>query len=248
MATYVYGVTTAPYDAPGRRGIDGERTRVLRSGDLCAIVASTDHHVVEARRENLMAHSDVLQDVVAARTVVPLRFGTLLAADDAVRNELLAARGRELASLLRLVDGHVEFSLKVYYVEDVVLSEILAKEPSIARLREAVASVPDDASYYQRIRLGELVAGALVRRRTADAAALATRLAPHAKATKEEGERPELMVMKGSFLVSREAVENFRAVVDELATQSGGRMIFKLVGPLPPYSFVEFEVEAGVVA
>ena len=248
MPTYVYGVAAAPCDAPDRRGIDGARTRVLTGTDLCAVVATAEYDVVEAGRANLMAHSDVLQDVVAARTVVPMRFGTLLSDDDAVRGELLEARRAELGSLLRAVDGHVELSLKVYYVEDVVLSEILSTDRSIARLRETVKSLPDDASYFQRIRLGELVARELVRRRAADADAVATRLAPLANASEAEDERPELMVMKGSFLVSRDAIEEFRAAVDDLATASGGRMIFKLVGPIPPYSFVEFKVEAGVVA
>jgi hypothetical protein len=248
VPTYVYGVTAAPCDAPARPGIDGARTRVLTGSDFCAVVATTEHDVVEAGRANLMAHSDVLQDVVAARTVVPMRFGTLMSDDAAVRSELLDARRADLASLLLLVDGHVEFSLKAYYVEDVVLGEILSTDRSIARLRESVRSLPDDASYFQRIRLGELVAGELVRRRAADASAIATRLTPLAKAVEEEEERPELMVMKGSFLVPRDAVEGFRAAVDDLATEAGDRMIFKLLGPLPPYSFVEFEVEAGVVA
>jgi hypothetical protein len=248
VPTYVYGVTAGDCAVPDRSGVDAAEVRVVRGDEFFAVVGTTPNDVVEARRANLMAHSDVLQDVVAAQTVVPMRFGTVMPDDEAVRNELLRGRRTELTSLLRLVDGNVELSLKVYYVEDVVLGEILSTTPSIATLRQSIRSLPDDASYFQRIRLGELVAAELARRRTADAAALVARLAPLAAAHDEADELPELMVIKGAFLVPRGGVEEFRAVVDDLAEQAGDRMIFKLVGPLPPYSFVDFEVEAGAVA
>jgi Gas vesicle synthesis protein GvpL/GvpF len=248
VPTYVYGVTAADCPAPDRSGVDGAEVRVVEDDGLCALVGTAANDVVEAGRANLMAHSDVLQDVVAARTVVPMRFGTLLPDDEAVRRELLHGRRAELTSLLRAVDDNVELSLKVYYVEDAVLSEILSTNRSIAKLRESIRSLPDDASYFQRIKLGESVAAELARRRTADATALMARLAPLAEASDEAEELPELLVLKGSFLVPRGRVEGFRAAVDDLAGESAGRMIFKLVGPLPPYSFVHFEVQAGAVA
>jgi hypothetical protein len=248
VPTYVYGIT---FDADPRlpeRGVAGAAVRTLDGEGLCALVATIADEPVEANRANLMAHTEVLQEVLRAGDVVPMRFGIVLADDAAVRSELLERRRDDVRALLDEVEGRVELSLSAYYVEDAVLAEIVTTTPAIARLRESIRSLPDAATYYERIRLGEMVAAELRRRRAADAALLRERLAPLAVATQEGEDLPERTVLRASFLVPREDVQKFRDEVDALAGESAERMTLKLVGPLPPFSFVDVNLEAGAVA
>ena len=50
-----------------------------------------------------------------------------------------------------------------------MLREILEGDPEIAGLREKIRSLPEDATYYHRVRLGELVVQALEDRRDVEA-------------------------------------------------------------------------------
>src|SRR5829696_1051845 len=120
MPTYVYGLAT-PEAAPRGSGIDGAAIRVLADGGVGAIVSTIAAGSVDADRPNLMAHSDVLQGAVGPETIVPMRFGTVFADDDAVRSELLEARRSELTEVLDRVRGQVELTVKAYYVQETVL-------------------------------------------------------------------------------------------------------------------------------
>jgi hypothetical protein len=243
VPTYVYGITTERDPPRLERGVAGSSVRTLSEDGLCAIVATVPDGLLEANRANLMAHSNVLQEVLQDGAVVPMRFGIVLSDDAAVRSELLAGRRDDLLSLLDAVQGKVELSLSVYYIEDAILGEIVATTPAIARLQASIRSLPDAAAYYQRIRLGELVAEELARRRVADATALVSRFVPLAVAIQEARDLPERTVLRASFLVPREGVDRFRDAVDAAAHDLVGRMLFKLVGPLPPFSFVDVEVD-----
>ena len=245
MATYVYGVTDAAQAAPSRSGVDGGEPRILSEEGLSALVGSVPTDTVEANRENLLAHSDVLQDAVEAGPVVPMRFGMVFADDGAVRSELLDGRRSELAAVLDRIRDAVELAVKAYYDQDAVLSEIVAGNPTIRRLQAATRARAGDAGYYERIRLGELVAKAVERRREEDAVGLVDRLRSAALDVQVTAELPEWMVTKAAFLVPRDGVDEFRDRVDELAAEQAGRMKVTLVGPLPPYSFVELTRREG---
>jgi hypothetical protein len=239
-SSYVYGIV--PSDALPkltRRGVaDADDVRTVAVEGVAAIVSDLASAPVRASRANLMAHSDVLQEAIQASTVLPMRFGFVMANDDAVREELLRARFNELERLLREMAGRVELSVKAYYLEDALLTSILKENRAIADLRDATRRLPGDAGYYQRIRLGELIASGVEHRGRLDSAQILLRLDQLAVESVPETEIPERMVLKASFLVARERVPALQRLVAELADQYSGSLHFTCLGPLPPYSFV----------
>ena len=241
-ATYVYGIV--PVGAPLRltkRGVGEQgKLRIVQSGRTAAIVSTADSVPVSTTRANLMAHSDVLQEAVEATTVLPMRFGFVMPSDEAVHDDLLVAREAELERLLEDMDDRVEMSLKVYYLEEPLLARIVAEDPAIAELRETTQRLPDEAGYYHRIRLGELVVAAIERRRLRDSAHILQRLGLLAVDTVTATELPERAVLKASLLVERRDVSAFQQEVSELAEELAETMQFASVGPLPPYNFVRF--------
>jgi len=120
-----------------------------------------------------------------------------------------------------------------------LLRDVLREHPQIASLRSSVAGRHPDASYYDRIRLGELVAAAVERHRRLDAQAIVDALGEHAQAVEVSTPNHERVAVQASFLVERTRLNAFNAVVDEVADGYGGTMRFKYTGPLPPHSFVQ---------
>ncbi|WP_030168695.1 GvpL/GvpF family gas vesicle protein [Spirillospora albida] len=242
---YVYGVTRADAAPPGDdvTGLDDKPvTLVTDGGRVAALVSDLPTGRPLGERADLVAHQRVLTAMLDAGTVVvPFRFGAALADRDAVRTELLEANTDRLGDLLDRLDGRVELRLKATYVQDTVLREIMQDEPEVAALATRLREVPDDAAdavYYDRVRLGELIAQAMQRRREDEARALLDAAAPAAEAVVAKEPAREEDVLDASFLVDTARRTEFERAVDKLAESCADRIKIRLVGPLPPYDFV----------
>jgi hypothetical protein len=238
-ATYVYGVVRADDAvAIGASGVGaGAPVRTVARGDLAALVSDVDEDYVRASREDLERHMAVLSEAAASATVVPLRFGTVMPGDDTVTTDLLEARSSEIEGLLAALEGRVELNLSGTYDER-VFGEIVAEDPNVAALRERIQGRDEAATYYDRIRLGELVAGAIAAKREQDAAEVLAKLRPLADDVRLGEITHERSVFNAAFLVRRERLEEFDGAAEMVAAEQRERIRFRYTGPLPPYDFV----------
>jgi hypothetical protein len=241
---YVYGVVRADGPRPRDTGINGKPVRVVALEGIGALTSSVPDRELEAGRDELMAHSQVLERALERGVVLPMQFGMVMPDDEAVRELLLAAHRKELEAQLREMANKVEVNIKGIYEEGAVLREVLAESDEMAQLREAIRDKPEDATYFERIRLGELVAEALEAKQSVDERSLIDRLVPHAIAVELGQTVHERMALNASFLVDRGAIEDFDRAVDKLGKEQAERIRFKYTGPLPPHSFVELSMEA----
>src|SRR5438874_503443 len=76
-ATYAYGVLSGK-EVPNRgpRGLLGRPVRFVHEGGVAVAVSEVDGPV-PGRREDLLTHFGVLEELGARATVLPLRFGTV---------------------------------------------------------------------------------------------------------------------------------------------------------------------------
>jgi hypothetical protein len=226
----VYGVVPAA-SAPDLAGI-----RVIAHRDVAAIVSDVDDAEMRAARA-LRAHWRVLDEVNASTTVLPVRFGTMMADDDAVVAEVLEPSHEELAATLADMAGKVQLTVKGTYEEGVLMAGVVARSPVIARMREEVSGLPEAATYYKRIELGRLVAAEVERAREHDGQAIVARLEPHAIATRLEPQTAIESAVDAAFLVEEGRIDAFSEAVTALGRELAGRIRLRYVGPLPPYSF-----------
>jgi hypothetical protein len=245
---YVYGVIAAAdagLAAPA--GVEGSAVRYVVCDELAALVSDLEGDTLAAARE-VRAHWRVLEDVCHGTTVLPVRFGTVMENDRAVRQQLLEPNAARLETLLAELAGRVQLGLKGTYDEEALLREVVSSSPAIAGLRERVRTVPDAAGYYQRIQLGEMVAAEIARRREHDAHTALTRLAPLAAQARSQAPSATNEAFDLAFLVERDAVDAFGSGVADLGEALSDRVSIRFVGPLPPYSFIEDEPAAGSAA
>jgi hypothetical protein len=241
---YVYGVLPASEQASlPDAGVAGARVRTVEHGDLAAIVSDLEDGALVAARE-VRAHWRVVEAAAARATLLPVRFATVLAGDRAVVDQLLAPQAEHLATLLRSLAGRVQLAVKGEYDEEALLREVVRENPAVQALRERVQQLSDAAGYYDRIRLGELVAAEVGRRRQRDQQAALDALAPHADAARANEPRTPNGAFDLAFLVHRDKVDAFGAPVRALSDTLGERVKLRYVGPLPPYSFVDEQTTA----
>ena len=243
-AKYVYGVIRPTRKAAPRvRGIGRKQVRIVRADGIGALTSDVPAEDLEAGREELLAHARVLEKSLDHGTVLPMRFGVVLPSESAVRDQLLEPHRRELEDQLEQMEGKIEVNIKAIYDEAALLTEVIRERPEIGQLQKQIRGQPEDATYYERIRLGELIAESVNQKRDADGAALTDRLASHAVAVEVGEPVHERMALNASFLVDRDRLAKFDAELDEIAAEQRDRMRFKYTGPLAPHSFVELAME-----
>jgi hypothetical protein len=241
---YLYGVVPGS-EARGFdvAGLDDEPVALVRAGSLAAIGSPVMPGPVAADRASLERHMDVLQQAMEhCSAVLPMRFGVVFPSARAVREELLAARREELEGLLTTMTGLAEVRIRAVYHDDVVLREAVESSDAIRRLRDEVRDRPEAATYYQRIRLGELVAQAVAERQAADAALVRSRVEGLARMVHEGELVHERLAADVALLVERRRLDEIDAAVSVLAAELGERMRFRYIGPLAPHSFVELSM------
>jgi hypothetical protein len=247
MAAFVYGIVPAAFEPPALDGLGDPPApvRVVGAGDLGALVSDLPDDALPGTRDDLAAHARVLAAIVeAGATVVPVRFAMVLDDDEAVRERLLEGRREELVALLRALEDRVQYTLKAVYDEAALLREITAGNAEIAFLSGETRGRPDAEVQREKIRLGELVARAVEQQREADERAVAAPLDPVAERIVLESPRHDRIAVHAQILVGRARAAELEEAVGRLAEQHGGRMTFRLVGPLAPWSFSDVQLEA----
>jgi Gas vesicle synthesis protein GvpL/GvpF len=228
---YLYGITR-PRELPRRLAEQG--ISLVGAEDRAAVVSELDEGPVEATRRNLLAHADVVEQLHEDAVVLPARFGYILESRDEAL-ELLALP--EIEQLLERHETTSELSLKGTY-EESVLAEVGAE---LQPLRAAYRAAPSlDAG----IALGEAVGEGLAERRSRDAATVLDALGRLALDVVVAAPTGELAAFNFALLVERDGVKTVEARVEELAAKLSPPLHFKLVGPLPPYSFVRLAMPA----
>jgi hypothetical protein len=242
-ATYIYGVLDAGEEPRGITGIGGAPLREVVNDGIAALVSELPGDELILGRDEMTTHARVLEAALQQGTVLPMRFGVVMDGDTAVRRDLLEAHREELQRQLAELSGKVELRVRAIYDEQRLMREVLADDPELARMRDSLRGVPEDAAHFRRIQLGEMVADAVSRRREADADWIMESLLPLALDAEVTAPAHERVVVSASFLLEATRVPAFDRAVDDLGRAQAERMRFRYTGPLPPHSFVELRTE-----
>ena len=232
-ALYLYGITR-PRDVPPR--LAGEGVFLVEADGRAAVVSEVDASPVQATRRNLLAHADVVEELHERELVLPARFGTVLESREGVL-ELLGFP--EFERLLEEHAQHSELTLKGTY-EESVLEEVSAP---LAHLREAYRQSP---TLEQGLALGEAVSEGLAERRARDLERVLAGLRSLVEDSVVSEPAGELAALDLALLVRRDTVARASGALEQIAADLSPPLHLRLVGPLPPYSFVTVDLPAPV--
>lgn len=189
---------------------------------------------------SLLAHQVVVEHIMRDCTVLPVKFGTILASSEEVRG-ILTEGHSQFAAALSWIQDKVEVEVAATWDTERVLREISA-EPEIVRQKEAIASRPGQPTQEERIRLGQMVKASMDRLRDSYGVRMMGFLGPAAVEVQPNALISEEMVMNVAFLVEKAGQEEFERRLRELNGLFHDQVNFRVIGPLPPYSFASVEV------
>jgi hypothetical protein len=223
-------------------GERGDIVNTVHFMNLAAVVSDSPIIEYDSSRRNMMAHTLVLEEVMRECAILPVRFGTVAPSVEAIEEQLLNRRYGGLNGLLNEMEGQVEMGLKAFWYEGIIFEEIVKEDPLIRRLRDTLVGRSTEETYYERIRLGEMVETAMWKKRDADAERIHERLRPLAGKSQVNKVITDRMVLNAAFLIERKREPEFDRAVQELDEEMGSRLMFKYVGPVPPYNFVDIVI------
>ncbi len=234
------------------RGVD-ERypVRAAEQAGVVAVIGDVDS--AEFCDENLQKlpwvasrafrHEAVVERIMGASPVLPVKFGTIFRSADSLDSFLLRHRDCIVRALEEL-RGKAEWSVKGYVIEEEARRMVAASDPAIQSRLNALSPTPG-ARYLQQRQLDAAIDAALrlwVAGLTDELSAslvryamASTQLRCHASAVTGRAER---MVFNRSFLVASAALAHFRAAFSDVQhAHQGTGLILELRGPWPPYNF-----------
>jgi hypothetical protein len=207
--------------------------------DLAAVVSDTSEKSYDSTRLNMTTHMRVLEEVMKEHTILPLKFNSISASEEAVCNVLLKPAYDELLARLEKVTGRVEMGVKVFWREDVLYREIVAENDDIRRLRDRIDGKNPDSMYKERIRLGELTEKALLAKRARESEQMLARLRPHVEDVCIREAVTERMALNVALLLEKSKQASFEESLNTLDQEEGRRITMKCIGPAPLYNFVQ---------
>jgi Gas vesicle synthesis protein GvpL/GvpF len=240
---YVYCIVRA--DEPLRFGSigfgspPGEVYTVLYQ-DIAAVVCDAPLEMLDATRENVLAHERVNEAVMKYQTVIPMSFGTVFKTRDDIVELLRGAHGA-FQDVLSKMENKVEFGLKVLWDRDAMIRHLEHDDEDIRRLKSEIAA-QKGSTYFARVQYGRLVDGALQSRSEHYVNEIFSELREACVASRANKPIGDKMIMNAAFLVERDREAAFDARVKRLGA-AYDTLTFRYTGPWPPYNFVNIRLK-----
>ena len=245
MALHVYGVVPAVTRLPGNlRGRREAPVRLIVHSDLAAVVSDVDADA-RIRRDDLLAHARVLESLIEASTVLPMRFGVIVETGEEVARNILEPGESGLTALLQSFDGLIQLTVKAHHDQDEALKHLLLERPDLRLLRDQTGNGPE--FYPAQLKLGEAIAAGLEALVRSDAAMLHDQLSEIAERIVLADVAGQNQVLNAALLVQRTARAGTDEAVARLSRTLPDRLRLRYIGPQPPYSFVDGDLAGDPV-
>ena len=242
MAKYLYCIIRSEnpqvFDCPQVLGDEGSFVYTVHHKDLAVVVSDSESIWFDSNRRNMLVHTEVTEIVMEEYTLLPVRFGSIMPDEEVIKRDLLSSRYEELDDLLIKMDNQIEMGVKSFWYEEKLFKEILEENDPIRNLRDSLVGKSAEESYRERMRLGEMIEVSIDRKRTLESEKILTALRPLASDINLQDIIVDRMVLNAAFLIDRSQEIQFDEVVRKLDASHSDRMLFKYVGPAPPYNFV----------
>ena len=240
---YIYCIIATSQERNfGPIGIGSRGDDVLTIGydDLSMVVSNHPMARFTVSRDNMLAHQKVIEKVMEEfDSVLPVRFGTIAASADEVRN-LLDRRCREFKTLLRDMGHKVELGIKGLWKDmEAIFKEIAKENKDINGAKERIQS---DKNIQAKIEIGKMVEQALAKKKEKEADRIAGSLRRTAFDYKPNKTIGDAMFMNASFLVDKGREKEFDNIMNDLNDEYKDRIKFMYAGPLPVFNFVNIVI------
>jgi len=249
MRKYIYGVISSSQPVTFGQSLlssGPEEVYTVVQRDLAGVVSNySAGDFASLSKEDklhcLMAYQGIIERVMKeGYTILPVKFGTFARDEDEIRR-ILEQGYNKFAQTLDRMDGLMEIEVAATWDLKKVLEEI-GNAVEIRQLKHSLTGKTPSEILEIQINAGKLVRESLDRRRENYRSQTMQSLAAVALDTQPNAVVADEMVMNVAFLIQREKQEDFDRQVKRVDEGFNDQINFRVIGPLPPYSFSTVEI------
>jgi DnaJ-domain-containing protein 1 len=185
--------------------------------------------------KRLLDHQRVIESVMHSSSIIPFRFGSIARTEEEVIQILI--QGYSLfETLLQWVGERVELEVAAVWDKD-IFKVLYEEEAEIQSIQKAMGTKTEAEAVQDKIKLGKLVRQCLLKKKVSSREQIFSKLKDCSESYCDHEVKDDLMILNAAFLVRKEMENEFDRQVRLLDEAFLGKVSFKVIGPLPLYSF-----------
>lgn len=234
---------------PDATDVDGE-VYTVPYGDIAAVVSPSPLVDYQGLRRSeavtyLVAHQRVVEAVMQEYSLLPVKFGTVLPDEKAIRRLLIQGETLFRTYLKEFADV-VQMEVVVLWDLKKVFQKI-SESDFIAQSQVRLANCSEQEATAEKIAVGRLVAAALEERRVTLRNRVLSSLREIARDVLVNPAMGDDMVANVALLTEKDTANDGQSRLSTRLTlldrELEGAYTFRQIGPLPPYSFATVAVQ-----
>lgn len=244
---YIYGFIGSNKGVSlGPHGIDEKEIKIFPYEDVAAVVSDCEYKQFDSLSKetllrNLAVYQAVIEKVMKGHHIIPVKFGTMVEGEEELKRTLEEGYS-QIKINLEEMENKIELDVAALWSDFETILKEIGEEEGVRALKEEAAARPPEEVFEVKLRVGKLVKESLDKRKGECASHISDVLKGEADDHRDHSIMDDSMIMNGAFLIHRDKQEIFEEKVDQLDSHYQDRINFRIVGPLPPYSFRTFEV------
>jgi len=175
--------------------------------------------------------------------IIPVKFGAMIEGEEEELKRILEKGYGQINTNLKEMENKIELDVAALWSDMGTVLKEIGEEEGIKRLKEEAASRPSDQVFEVKITVGRLAKESLDKRKEKYASEILDFLKGETEDHRFHSVMDDSMIMNGAFLIDKDKQETFERKVDELDGHYQNKINFRIVGPLPPYSFSTLEIK-----
>jgi hypothetical protein len=244
---YIYCIIASDYDVNfGPIGVGGRGDLVSTIGfdGLCMVVSDHPLSRFVVNPENMLAHQKVIEMVMKEfRSVLPIRFGTIAATPDEIRN-LLNRRYSEFMELLKQFENKVELNVRGTWKNmGMIYKEIDKEHVELQKIRVEIEKLDDKEKKSLKIaEAANLVEHALIEKKEKEAEKIIDAFRRSVFEFKHNKTSGDAIFMNTAFLINCGREVEFDNIMADMGVKYQDRSDFVYTAPLPIFNFIDLKI------
>ncbi len=245
---YIYGIVPNFYGPTQFQLLENSGVFAITFQNISAIVSERDSVQIDfLDRESLgyllVHHQKTIEDLQGKgfNMIIPMKLGTIAGSTDEVIQVL--ANGHDLIiETLTKIEYLTEIDLVVMWANFTEVLKDISEFPDVTELKDELMKNVASVTKVDQYKMGMLIQEKIDSKNKTIEINLLDTLSSFGNDIKMHEVMNDEMITNSAFLINRNRQEKFEQVIERLDEEYNGKLNFKLVGPLPCYSFYTLEV------
>jgi len=246
---YIYGVVPNFYGTTQFQSLENSGVYAITFQNISAIVSDREStHLDYYNRESLgyllVHHQKTIEELQSKGflMIIPMRLGTIVNSKEEV-NKILSNGYGLIIETLKKIEYLTEIDLVVTWANFTEVLQGIAELEDVKELKNDIMKDNGLITKVDQVKMGLFVKEKLDKKNKATELKILDALSPLGLDITMNEVMNDEMVTNSAFLINRNKQEKFEQAIDQLDEEYNNTLNFKLIGPLPCYSFYTLEVQ-----